>query len=160
MPLLLVSVKTVVSVLKRPISGNGPATATEPAMMRSIRSKSTSPRRTWAAATPSSMCLGLRAPTMATWTAGFDRVHATASCATELLSSSAANRASALTASRLRRKAPPSNTALWLRQSSGAKVVWSCMAPVNSPWARDPYTSSQTPDSAALGETYSSMSGL
>jgi hypothetical protein len=41
----MVSVKTLVSLLRRSISGNGPPTAIEPAVMRSIRLRSASLKR-------------------------------------------------------------------------------------------------------------------
>src|ERR1700687_1607068 len=64
------------------VSGAGPPTGTAPSMIRSIWARSAVPRWSSAAGAVCSIWLGVRAPTIATSTAGFASVHAIASCPT------------------------------------------------------------------------------
>ena len=88
-------------------SGEGPPTRTSSLMMSSIRRSADASSSRSAAAIASSMCFGLRVPTMATCTAGLASTHAMASRLTDVPSSSCAKRSSAETTLRFRRYCSP-----------------------------------------------------
>ena len=79
----------------------------------------------------------MRAPTMATWTAGWASTQATASWAM-VAPRRAAKARSAATTCRLRANPSPVKAGLCARQSPAVNVVASVMAPPSSPWASGP----------------------